>query len=170
MTRPVTSASSNAVAGYVQLVRTLDYPVYIATTSVNNEPSGCLIGFATQCSVHPPRFLACISKKNHTFKLAKRASVLAVHVVDHRNRALAELFGGETGDETDKFKQVHWRFVDGAPVLDNCARWFTGRVLGHLDLGDHMGHLLEPVTVETGDACDQMTYQKARNIPPGHKP
>jgi len=158
------------IAGYAQLVATLDYPVYIATTSVNNQPSGCLIGFATQCSVHPPRFLACISKKNHTFQLAKRASVFAVHVVDECNRSIAELFGGETGDDIDKFKHVHWRFVDGVPVLDGCARWFTGRILEQVDLGDHMGHLLEPLSVENGHANAQMTYQQARNIPPGHKP
>lgn len=170
MTNPRTTSSSNAVAGFAQLVATLDYPVYIATTSVDNEPTGCLIGFATQCSIHPPRFLACISKKNHTFALSKRAAVFAVHIVDDRSRAIAELFGGETGDEIDKFKQVHWRFVDGAPVLDNCARWFTGRVLEHIDLGDHMGHLLEPVSVATGEARAQLTYQRARTIEPGHQP
>jgi flavin reductase (DIM6/NTAB) family NADH-FMN oxidoreductase RutF len=170
LSRPVTTASTNTVAGYAKLVATLDYPVYVATTSVRNEPTGCLIGFATQCSIHPPRFLACISKKNHTFQLAKHASVIAVHVVDERSSAIAELFGGETGDEIDKFKQVHWRYVDGAPVLDDCNRWFTGRVLEHIDLGDHMGHLLEPISVETGQACAQLTYQRARGIQPGHKP
>jgi flavin reductase (DIM6/NTAB) family NADH-FMN oxidoreductase RutF len=164
------SASSNAVAGFVQLAATLDYPLYIATTSVENEPTGCLIGFATQCSIHPPRFLACISKKNHTFQLAKRATVFAVHVVDDGSKSMAKIFGGETGDEIDKFKQVHWRFVDGAPVLDDCSRWFTGQVLERIDLGDHVGHVLEPITVGSGRPGEQLTYQQARGIQPGHKP
>jgi flavin reductase (DIM6/NTAB) family NADH-FMN oxidoreductase RutF len=164
------SASRNMVAGFAQLVATLDYPVYIATTAVGNEPTGCLIGFASQCSIHPPRFLACISKKNHTFQLSRRATVFAVHVVDDGSREIARIFGGETGDEIDKFKQVHWRFVDGAPVLDDCARWFTGRVLERIDLGDHVGHLLEPVSVGSGHPCAQLTFQQARAIQPGHKP
>src|SRR5688500_11613792 len=47
---------------FARLSAKLDYPLYIVTTTANDdgERSGCLIGFATQCSIHPPRFLACI--------------------------------------------------------------------------------------------------------------
>jgi flavin reductase (DIM6/NTAB) family NADH-FMN oxidoreductase RutF len=55
---------------FEQLTATLNYPLYVVTTAVEDERAGCLIGFATQCSIHPPRFLACISKKNHTLALA----------------------------------------------------------------------------------------------------
>ena len=58
---------------FQRLVATLDYPVYIVTTAAQNQTSGCLIGFATQCSIHPPRFLACISKKNRTLEIARQA-------------------------------------------------------------------------------------------------
>ncbi|MEO8307852.1 MAG: flavin reductase family protein [Pseudomonadota bacterium] len=167
-----TNESSNDTVGaaFVRLVATLDYPLYIVTTAVGGEPTGCLLGFATQCSIHPPRFLACISRKNHTFHLAKRAAVFAVHVIDEKNKALAELFGGETGDAVDKFAQVRWHLVDGVPILDGCPRWFTGSVLEQIDFGDHVGHLLEPLKVQTGSAADQLTYQQARDIDPGHKP
>lgn len=155
---------------FARLVSALDYPLYVVTTCVNDEPTGCLIGFATQCSIHPPRFLACISRKNHTFHLAKSAPVLAVHVVDKWNKAIADLFGGETGDEVDKFARVSWHRIDGVPVIDDCVRWFTGRVIERLDLGDHVGHLLEPIRVEAGPISGQLTYQQARDIEPGHKP
>src|SRR5690606_29935620 len=123
------TGETSGKAPFARLVATLDYPLYIVTTAVGQERSGCLIGFATQCSIHPPRFLACISKKNHTFGLVQRAAIVAVHVVDEKNRQLAELFGGETGDELDKFSQVDWHSVDGVPVLDACERWFAGSVL-----------------------------------------
>ncbi len=155
---------------FARLVAALDYPLYVVTTAVSNEPTGCLIGFASQCSIHPPRFLACISKQNHTFQLAKRAAVFAVHVMDDDSKAIAELFGGETGDEVDKFAQVRWHYVDGVPILDACPRWFTGSVLEQIDLGDHVGHLLEPLRVESGPTAEQLTYQQARDIKPGHKP
>ncbi len=90
-----TPAPGSTTSAFAQLVAALDYPLYVITTAVQGEPTGCLIGFATQCSIHPPRFLACISKKNHTFQLARRATVFAVHVVDEDNKALAEAFGGE---------------------------------------------------------------------------
>ena len=159
-----------AISPFARLVATLDYPLYVVTTAVADEKSGCLIGFATQCSIHPPRFLACISKKNHTFQLVQRATALAVHVVDERNKDLAELFGGETGDEVDKFTRVDWHAVDGVPVLDACERWFVGSVLERIDLGDHLGMLLAPIDVEPSADTGQLTFQQARDIRPGHKP
>jgi flavin reductase (DIM6/NTAB) family NADH-FMN oxidoreductase RutF len=155
---------------FERLVATLDYPLYVVTTAVDDQPSGCLIGFATQCSIHPPRFLACLSKKNHTLKLARRAARLAVHVIDEQDKELAELFGGETGDEVDKFERVRWHFADGMPVLDACPRWFVGTVLDRLDFGDHVGFLLEPIDTEQSASSEQLTFQRARDIEPGHEP
>lgn len=144
--------------------------MYVVTTAVDGERSGCLIGFATQCSIHPPRFLACLSNKNHTLPVARRAKVLAVHVVEENAKEMAELFGGETGDTVDKFSGVRWRDVHGVPVLDACERWFTGRVLRQIDFGDHVGFLLQPLDVEGEAPAPQLTVQQARDIEPGHKP
>lgn len=163
-------ATAPETVPFARLVATLDYPVYVVTTAVDGESSGCLIGFATQCSIHPPRFLACLSKENHTYRLALRAGVLAVHVIGEGQRAIAELFGGETGDDVDKFARAGWRRVHGVPVLDACERWFAGTILQRLDLGDHMGFLLEPIEAERGGEESQLTFQQARDIDPGHPP
>jgi flavin reductase (DIM6/NTAB) family NADH-FMN oxidoreductase RutF len=155
---------------FERLVATLDYPLYVVTTAFEDEPTGCLIGFATQCSIHPPRFLACISKKNHTLLLARRATTLAVHIIEQKDKSIAELFGGETGDEVDKFSEVRWHFAHGVPILDACERWFAGSVLEHIDLGDHVGFLLEPIDTGQSATSEQLTFQKARDIEPGHEP
>ena len=60
--------------------------------------------------------------------------------------------------------------MHGVPVLDACERWFAGTVLDRIDLGDHLGILLSPVDVEPRSATDQLTYQQARDIEPGHRP
>jgi flavin reductase (DIM6/NTAB) family NADH-FMN oxidoreductase RutF len=73
-----------------------DYPMYVITAVDGGERSGCLIGFATQCSLKPALFLVCISKQNHTHPVALDAGVLAVHVLARSQRALAELFGETT--------------------------------------------------------------------------
>jgi flavin reductase (DIM6/NTAB) family NADH-FMN oxidoreductase RutF len=155
---------------FERLVATLDYPLYVVTTAFEHRRAGCLIGFATQCSIHPPRFLACISKKNHTVLLAKRAAVLAVHIIEEKDKNLAELFGAETGDEVDKFAQVSWHLTHGVPILDSCQRWFVGSVLEQIDLGDHVGFLLEPIDTEQKSTSAQLTFQRIRDIEPGHKP
>ena len=68
--------------------------------------------------------------KNHTFRIARRADALVVHFVPEDATALAELFGGETGDEIDKFARVEWRpGPSGAPILTPLENWFAGRIL-----------------------------------------
>lgn len=155
---------------FEQLVATLDYPLYVVTTAVEGEPAGCLVGFGTQCSIHPPRFLACLSEKNHTFGVAGKADVLAVHFIEAHNKRIAEIFGGETGDEVDKFARVRWHYADGVPILDDCERWFAGTVLDRIPFGDHVGFLLEPIDTERQARSEQLTYQHARDIEPGHEP
>lgn len=157
-------------APFAQFAKVLDYPVYIVTTAVDGERSGCLIGFATQCSIHPPRFLACISKKNHTYELVRRASVLAVHVVGDEHKALADLFGGTTGDEIDKFSRVEWHEEYGVPILDACECWFAGAVERSVDFGDHVGFVLAPLGLEAHETDSQLSFQSAKSIKPGHPP
>jgi flavin reductase (DIM6/NTAB) family NADH-FMN oxidoreductase RutF len=161
------------VGEFDKLVGSLDYPLFVVTVDAGGERSGCLIGFATQCSIHPPRFLACLSKKNHTHAVAGRASVLGVHVLREDDRSLAELFGGETGDEVDKFEQWRWEpGPDGVPVLDGVEAWFAGRILDRFDLGDHTGYLLEPIDADAGTAPEEgeLSFQQAKDIDPGHEP
>jgi flavin reductase (DIM6/NTAB) family NADH-FMN oxidoreductase RutF len=158
-------------SAFQQLAMGLDYPLFIATVAAGDEREGCLIGFATQCSVHPPRFLACISETNRTYRLAERAEVMVVHAVPEDQRALAELFGGETGDEVDKLAKASWRpGPGGAPILDACPNWFAGRILERFELGDHRGHLLEPLEAEHGSDQDELGFQEAKDIEPGHEP
>ncbi len=153
------------------LMGELDYPMFIVTANAAGERSGCLVGFATQTSIHPPRFVACISVKNHTFGVARAAAHLGVHLVPADAEDLAEIFGGETGDEVDKFAEVAWHEgPEDVPIVERCRNWFVGRVLERFDTGDHHTFLLEPVAAEHGTAGDEFTFHRAKRIHPGHPP
>lgn len=148
----------------------LDPPMAIVTTvGSDGERSGCLVGFATQCSIEPPRHLVCISVLNHTHGVAATADLLAVHLVPRASMPLAQLFGGETGDEVDKFTRCAWTpGPGGVPLLDDCPARFVGRVLDRVpQLGDHTGYLLEPVQAEGGPG-DHLTYDDVRHLEAGH--
>jgi flavin reductase (DIM6/NTAB) family NADH-FMN oxidoreductase RutF len=150
------------------IVGDLEYPMFIVTAMAGGEPLGCLIGFATQTSIDPPRFAVCLSHKNRTFRRGREAPVLGVHCVPADAGDLAELFGGETGDEVDKFARVDWHDgPEGVPVLERCRNWFAGRVLARLDAGDHDLFLLEPVAGEAAED-DEFTFHRAKRIDPGH--
>jgi flavin reductase (DIM6/NTAB) family NADH-FMN oxidoreductase RutF len=153
-----------------RLLAGLDYPMFIVTAMADGERSGCLVGFATQTSIHPPRMLVCISRRNHTLRVAERSPALAVHLVPADRLDLAELFGGETGDEVDKFQRCEWdEGPGGLPIVRGCAAWLVGDVLERLDAGDHVGHLLDPVDGRVADTGGQLNFHRARVIEPGHE-
>jgi flavin reductase (DIM6/NTAB) family NADH-FMN oxidoreductase RutF len=156
---------------FEQLVSLLDYPMFVVTTRAGGESAGCLVGFTSQVSIRPHRFLVGLSKRNHTFRVAEGADHLAVHLMERRHSELARLFGGETGDEVDKFARCAWHSgPHGMPILDDAAGWFVGRVLNRYDVGDHVGHVLEPVAGNAPDKFGQLvTFSDVRNLDPGHQ-
>ena len=114
---------------FVQIVSRLDYPMVVVTARSDDGPAGCLVGFVTQCSIHPPRYLVCLSDANRTERIAARADVLAVHFLAARDVDLARMFGEDTTDETDTFSRCRWHpGPGGAPILDDCGRWLVGTI------------------------------------------
>jgi len=158
------------VRAFAAVTRRFEYPMFIVTAADGDERDGCLVGFATQCSIHPPRFLACLSDKNRTLRIAQRTDHLAVHLVPRHARALARLFGGQTGDEIDKFARCVWHEGPSSlPLLDECGSWFAGRILERIALGDHVGHLLEPFAA-SDDAPEGplLFFSDVKGLTPGH--
>jgi flavin reductase (DIM6/NTAB) family NADH-FMN oxidoreductase RutF len=141
---------------FERLVSLLDYPMFVVTTRVGDESAGCLVGFTSQVSIRPPRFMVGLSKRNHTYRVAEGAKHLAVHLVPRQHCELARLFGGETGDRTDKFARCAWHSgPNGIPILDD---------------GDHVGFLLEPIAGNAPDKFDHLvTFSDVRDLDPGHK-
>jgi flavin reductase (DIM6/NTAB) family NADH-FMN oxidoreductase RutF len=152
------------------LVSHLDNPMFIVTVATERGRAGCLVGFASRCSIHPPRWYVGISKLNRTFDLAVEADLVVVHALGVANEGLARLFGEQTGDEIDKFSQCEWQpGPDGhTPVLTECPRWFAGEIVDRLDPGDHLGLLLAPVAAQCRDHGPQLGFQALRDLDPGH--
>lgn len=162
--------SDDDTGSFNNLVALLNYPMFVVTTVAGGHRSGCLVGFTSQTSINPPRFLVGLSRKNHTFSVAQDAEHLAVHLLPRDQLGLAEMFGEKTGDTTDKFAQCAWHAgPEGMPILDAAPAWFVGKVIRRFDLGDHVGHLLEPITGSAhGELGDLITFSDVRDLEPGH--
>ncbi len=157
---------------FERLVATLDYPMFVVTTrSADGAQAGCLVGFASQTSIHPPLFLIGLSRRNRTFRVAEHATHLAVHVMSRRHRDVAELFGGQTGDQIDKFERCAWQpGPEGLPILEDASAWFVGLVVNRFDVGDHVGHLLDPVAGMSPEGFDDwLSFSDLRDLEPGHE-
>jgi flavin reductase (DIM6/NTAB) family NADH-FMN oxidoreductase RutF len=155
-----------------RLAGDLDQPMLVVTAAADDgERAGCLVGFSTQCSIDPPRFLVLLSDKNRTYRVARRADVLAVHLLDRGDHDLAALFGEETGDHVDKFARTDWRAgPEGVPILARCGNWFVGRIVERERLGDHVAHLLAPTAVRRDGDIEPLTLHDVLDLDPGHDP
>jgi flavin reductase (DIM6/NTAB) family NADH-FMN oxidoreductase RutF len=161
----------DTLVAFDAFVDALDYPMFVVTTvhPGTGERAGCLVGFATQCSIDPPRFLVCLSRSNHTYRVAVAARLLAVHQLPADRRDLAALFGTRTGDEVDKFARCRWRAgPGGVPLLDGCPDRFVGEVVDRLDLGDHAGVALRPVAAWADGAGGRLMFSGVRTLAAGH--
>jgi len=160
---------AGTVDAFHAVMADIDYPMLIVTATDGHDRSGCLVGFAGQSSIAPPRFTVWISKKNHTYRVACGADVLTVHFPSREQHDLAALFGEQTGDEIDKFASASWHGgPHGSVVLDDVTRWFVGRVTETLDGGDHVAFLLEPIDGAVGPWSGQLGFRAVRDIEPGH--
>lgn len=156
-------------SSFDSLMGTLDYSMFVVTVRHADQLSGCLVGFATQASIRPSRFLVCLSDKNRTFRLARHATHLAVHSLPADAEDLAQLFGGETGDEVDKFARCEWdEGPHGLPILPRCENWFVGRICDRTTLGDHVGFLLDPEVTHHGSRGRRFAVHRAKRIEAGH--
>ncbi|WP_156690370.1 flavin reductase family protein [Mycobacterium sp. Marseille-P9652] len=156
---------------FEKLVALLDYPMFVVTTLADGVAAGCLVGFASQTSINPPRFLVGLSKRNHTFRVAATATHLAVHVFDRRHLGVVELFGGQTSDKVDKFARCSWHDgPHGVPILDDAAAWFVGAIVQRFTLGDHVGHLLEPIDGRPPQELQEwVSFGDVHHLEPGHE-
>lgn len=154
---------------FASIAARLDYPMFVVTTAAGDERAGCLVGFATQASIDPARFLVGLSDKNHTYRVAREAERLTVHLLRRQDTALAGLFGEHTGDREDKFARCAWHHgPGGVPILDAAAAWFSGPILQREPFGDHVGFLIEPDSGECPDLTEVITFRDVQQLDPGH--
>lgn len=153
-----------------RLLASADTAMSIVTTASGGERAGCLVGFQAQCSIDPPRYVVWLSKANHTCRVAVRASHLAVHFLTTDDHDLAELFGGMSGDDVDKFQRCSWTpGPGGVPVLDRCPNHLVGRRVAVLDEGsDHVCVVLESVEARADERFEPLRLSAVTDITPGH--
>lgn len=153
-----------------QIMTSLDARLIVVTTAAGNERGGCLVGFHAQTSIDPQRYTVWLSKANHTYRVALRATHVAVHFLAADDLALAELFGTRTGDDTDKFAGLEVEVgAGGVPLLGGCPNRLVLRRTALLDEGgDHVCLAGETVEVHSGGPFNPLRLSHAAHLEAGH--
>jgi flavin reductase (DIM6/NTAB) family NADH-FMN oxidoreductase RutF len=146
-----------------------DHSVVVVTATADGRDDGCLVGFHSQVSIEPRRYLVALSHANATFETASRARQLAVHLLTAEAVSTASLFGEESaGAGVDKLAGCEWhRIDDGPPLLEGVAAWFVGDIVAVHPLGDHTGFVLEPTMAGLGRAEVALHYDQVQHLDAG---
>ncbi|HEY9557268.1 MAG TPA: flavin reductase family protein [Acidimicrobiales bacterium] len=157
------------MSSFDEIVAAMDTAMVVVTVADGDERDGCLVGFHSQCSIEPPRYVVWLSRANRTFEMASRATHLAVHPLAADDHPLAAHFGGETGDEVDKLAGVEWSpGPGGVPLLAGVAH-IAGEIVERLDTdADHVGFVLAPVSASGSAPSAVLRLSAADDIDPGH--
>jgi flavin reductase (DIM6/NTAB) family NADH-FMN oxidoreductase RutF len=153
-----------------ELMSSLDPPLIVVTTAVGDERGGCLVGFHAQSSIDPGRYCIWLSKANHTYRLALRATHLGIHFLAEDQLPLAERFGTLSGDDVDKFDGLSTKVgASETPLLTDAPNRLVVRRVALLDEGaDHVCVTTEPITAETSGSFRPLRLSAAANLLPGH--
>lgn len=165
-------------------VAAADPPMVVVTTccTTTGERDGCLVGFHSQSSISPERYVVWLSVANRTARLARSATHLAIHLLGERDRSTAERFGAVSGDDLleggdGKLAGLDWTAgPGGVPVLAEAAGWFVGRIVARDDgaerQGDHEWVEVEAVASSdpVADGGPVLRLGGIADLDPGHEP
>ena len=153
-----------------ELVSELDYPMFIVTVSDGRERSGCLIGFATQCSIAPAALLG-VHLREEPHPRRRAAGRQRDRPPRQRSRTPASpSCSAPDRRRIDKFERCAWHDgPGGAPVLDDCENWFAAGS-SSASTPATTRPAARPVRGARGTAERPFTFHRARRIEPGHAP
>jgi flavin reductase (DIM6/NTAB) family NADH-FMN oxidoreductase RutF len=153
------------------LVASANAAMVVVTTAAGAQRAGCLVGFHGQTSIEPRRYGVWLSKANHTYRVALLAGHLAVHFLTDADRDLAELFGGVSGDDVDKFATCGWApGPHGVPLLQRCPnRMVMARTTLLDDGGDHVVVGGPPIAAHSAGDFTPLRFADVRHLHPGHE-
>jgi len=159
-----------SAAPFDEFVRRVDASLVIVTTAEGDQRAGCVVGFHTQCSIEPVRYAVWLSKANLTYRVALFASHVAVHLLTDDDRSVFELFGGTSGDRTDKFALCNWSpGAGGIPLLDAVPTRAVLEITSRWDDGsDHLCVVGTPIDIELGAPARPMRLSASAIADVGH--
>lgn len=154
-----------------KIMESVNPPLVVVTTVAEDELAGCLVGFHAQSSIGPERYSVWLSKANHTYRVALRASHLAVHFLTADDLPLAERFGTQSGEDVDKFAGLDVSPGEhGVPLIDALPNRITlERAALVDDGGDHVCLMTRVLEATAGGPFTPLRVSDAAHLDAGHE-
>ncbi|QGU06907.1 p-hydroxyphenylacetate 3-hydroxylase, reductase component [Corynebacterium occultum] len=153
-----------------KLMTAVDPAMIVVTTIAEGERAGCLLGFHSQSGISPQHYCFWLSKANHTYRVSLRARYFALHFLTSQDLALAEHFGTQSGEDTDKFSGVDLDPGEkGLPLLRACPHRLVLERLTLLDDGsDHVCLSTRVLSAHGSGIFEPLRFSETVHLDPGH--
>ncbi len=152
-----------------EILRNLSYGVYVVSTLDNGKPTGCIANSAMQ--VTHDTIAVSISHDNYTNKCIKESKKFAISILGvDVNDNIIPVFGFTSGKDTDKFKGVEIKEVDGLDVIADSTGYIICEVINQMETETHtifLGKIID------GDLLKEqipMTYAYYHKVKKGTSP
>ena len=122
--------------------------VTVVTAVVDAVPQAMVIGSFVSVSLDPPLAGFFCTTTSDTWQELRRADVLGVNVLAHDQIDLSNAF---MRSPAERFEDLDWTLVDGAPRLPHTGAWLTLTFRSIIDAGDHEFALCDVVTMDLPD-------------------
>jgi flavin reductase (DIM6/NTAB) family NADH-FMN oxidoreductase RutF len=134
-------------------------------TAPGDPPAGFTATSFTSVSVRPPLVSFCLGRTASSWPTVTHADHVAVHLLGHRQQALARTFATSG---IDRFAApTDWRLGPYCvPILAGTLGWLLCRVVERMTAGDHTVVLAQPLLTEPGNAGAPLLYHDGRYTGP----
>lgn len=153
----------------------LNYGLYIVTTKMGEEFSGCVVNTVTQITAEQkPKLTVAINKENYTCEIAKKSKKINISILsEEADMMLIGKFGFRTGREYDKLQDTQYKLgKNQIPIItQNITGYLETNVIDMIDCNTHTLFVLELQEAETlNKMAKPMTYRYYHEVVKGKTP
>lgn len=151
----------------------LSYGLYIISSKLNEEQSGCIVNTFQQVTSDPIQVAVTVNKDNYTGQLMEKSGYFHCVVLDQSTPMdVIKRFGFQSGKNIDKFNGIETSFNEtGMPYIkEHMTAGFACKIIKQTDVGSHITFVAEIVDAEVYSGEPVMTYEYYHKVKNGATP
>lgn len=134
----MSSATSEPADSLAAALGRVPSGLFILTTGHGARATGMLVSWVQQCSFVPPQVSIAIRKDRELHDSLAAGARLVLNIIPEGGKAFIAHFGKSSTSGESAFEGLAMRCDDRMPpILLDAHAYLTGRVVDHVDAGDH---------------------------------
>jgi len=153
------------------ILRKLSYGVYAIGIMDGERPTGCIANSVMQITSSPMTLAISMNHDNYTHGCMEKNEKFSVSVLTEKTEPkVIGVLGFQSGRNVNKFEEIEYRMVEGAPVVSDSCGYLICKVIDKMETTTHTVFLAEVLEGELCDENKEMTYAYYHQVVKGSSP